>query len=379
MRTMPRSVLKCTAARPGSPSATQSIWKSARATGSPSQSPTFAASPQISTRVMPGRGVAVAGGGRVQRGRARPLDEERQRRVVEQVEHADLAPGQVDAVGAAAVTVDGGPAEPRLDRGDVVDGDHPGQPAATGLGARLDRLAERRLVGGRVVQRRDDLEVDTVRQREHEVAGAEARVQTTVVESGTERRAESLGGGTEPVRTGRVGEMVESHVSTISPAAQAPNPGCSSVGDEVLRHREEQVVRLGLADRHPRALAGERPDDDTGGARRPRRSRRSARRAAARRSSPASPAPRPALLAQRALHPRRAPRPGRRPAPAARPRRASDAIAAACATPLTPNGTAVLRSASATGSCATAKPTRSPASPYALEKVRSTATFGRSR
>ena len=40
-----------------------------------------------------------------------------------------------------------------------------------------------------------------------------------------------------------------------------------------------------------------------------------------------------------------------------------EATAAACAIEFTPNGTAVLRSALATGSCATAYPTRSPASP----------------
>lgn len=57
----------------------------------------------------------------------------------------------------------------------------------------------------------------------------------------------------------------------------------------------------------------------------------------------------------------------------------SDAIAATWASELTPKGIAALRSASATGSCATAYPTRSPARPYALEKVRSTATLGRSR
>ena len=58
---------------------------------------------------------------------------------------------------------------------------------------------------------------------------------------------------------------------------------------------------------------------------------------------------------------------------------ASDAIAADCAMAETPNGTAHLRSASATGSCATAYPTRSPARPYAFENVRRTQTFGRSR
>ena len=57
----------------------------------------------------------------------------------------------------------------------------------------------------------------------------------------------------------------------------------------------------------------------------------------------------------------------------------SEATAATWASELTPNGVAVLRIAAATSGCATAKPTRSPARPYALEKVRRTTTLGRSR
>jgi UDP-N-acetylglucosamine 1-carboxyvinyltransferase len=56
-----------------------------------------------------------------------------------------------------------------------------------------------------------------------------------------------------------------------------------------------------------------------------------------------------------------------------------EATAAACAIELTVNGSMVLRTASATGSWPIRKPTRRPARPYALEKVRSTATLGRSR
>src|ERR1022692_13360 len=58
---------------------------------------------------------------------------------------------------------------------------------------------------------------------------------------------------------------------------------------------------------------------------------------------------------------------------------ASEATAAACASAFTEKVSMVLRAASATGSCPIRYPTRRPASPYALEKVRSTATFGRSR
>ncbi len=58
---------------------------------------------------------------------------------------------------------------------------------------------------------------------------------------------------------------------------------------------------------------------------------------------------------------------------------ASEATAAACAMLFTLNGSMTVRAAAATGSCAIMNPVRRPARPYALEKVRRTATFGRSR
>ena len=221
MRTTPLPVLKCTADSPGSPSSTQSIWKSARATGSPSHSPTLA---RVAADLHPGdpRGVlAVGDRGRVQSPVALPLDEERQRRVVEQVEHPDLPPGQVDAVRPPAMAGDRRTSQPGLDRGQVVHGHDPREPATAGLAARLDRLPERRLVGSRVVERRDDLEVDAVREREQEVAGAEARVQPAVTKTRTECGAQPLRAGTETFGSGGVGEVVESHPSTFSPVARA--------------------------------------------------------------------------------------------------------------------------------------------------------------
>src|SRR6266568_3756559 len=58
---------------------------------------------------------------------------------------------------------------------------------------------------------------------------------------------------------------------------------------------------------------------------------------------------------------------------------ASEAVAAVWASELTLNGSMVVRTALATGSGPIRKPTRSPARPCALEKVRSTARFGWSR
>ena len=88
-----------------------------------------------------------------------PLHEERQLRVGLQPLDADLLPAQLEAVGPVPVALHGLAAEPGLDRGDVVDGDDPAEPAAAERGAGAHRLAERRLVGGRVVEHLDDLEV----------------------------------------------------------------------------------------------------------------------------------------------------------------------------------------------------------------------------
>jgi hypothetical protein len=86
-------------------------------------------------------------------GIAQPLHEERQLRVVHQVVDADLPPLQVDAVGPDPVPVDGRAAQPPLDRGDVVDRDHPPEPASAVGSPPPHRLTERRAIGGGVVER----------------------------------------------------------------------------------------------------------------------------------------------------------------------------------------------------------------------------------
>ena len=121
-----------------------------------------------------------------------PLDEERQLRVGLQALHADLAPAQLDAVGTVPVALDGLAAEPLLDLADVVDRDDPAEPAAAERGAGADGLAERCLVGGRVVEHLDDLDVGAGGQRQHHVAGAEAGVDAAVAELLAEQRADAV-------------------------------------------------------------------------------------------------------------------------------------------------------------------------------------------
>ena len=69
-----------------------------------------------------------------------------------------------------------------LEGTDVVDRHDPAEPAAAERRACLHGLAERCLVGGRVVERLDDLEVGAVGEREGAVARAEARVDAAVEE-----------------------------------------------------------------------------------------------------------------------------------------------------------------------------------------------------
>ena len=109
---------------------------------------------------------------------------------------------QLGAVGAVPVAGDRLAAEPLLDRRDVVDRDDPAEPAAAEGGAGAHGLAERRLVGGRVVEHLDDLEVGVVRQRQDHVAGPEARVHATVDEVTAEQPPDALGGAGEAVRAG---------------------------------------------------------------------------------------------------------------------------------------------------------------------------------
>jgi hypothetical protein len=125
-------------------------------------------------------------------GVAVPLHEERHLRVLGHVVDADLPPMEVEAVRAPAVPVCGGPAQALLEHGDVRHRDHPRQPTAARLGARLHSTPERCTLGGRMVERADDLEVAPVSERQDEVAGAERRMQPTVDERGAEPRADPL-------------------------------------------------------------------------------------------------------------------------------------------------------------------------------------------
>ena len=182
---------------------------SGASTVSPSHSLTRCGSPAISRQAR--ENVAVGAVAGVQLGGDLPLDEERQLRVGDQAVDADLLPAQLGAVGAVAVAVGGLAAEPLLDDGDVVDRDDPAEPAAAERGAGAHRLAERRLVGGGVVEHLDDLEVGVAGQRQDHVAGAEAGMHAAVDEVRAEQSPEALGGAGQAIGSGGEGEVVQAH------------------------------------------------------------------------------------------------------------------------------------------------------------------------
>ena len=153
-------------------------------------------------------GVRVVGG---VRHTLLPLDEEGELRVGLQALDPELAPAQLDPVGAVPVAEDGLAAEPALLLGDVVDLDDPPEPAAACLGARAHDLPEGRLVAGGVVEHLDDLDVPLVGERKDDVARPEARVDSPVDRRDADLLREALRRGLETVTLGGIDDVVNSH------------------------------------------------------------------------------------------------------------------------------------------------------------------------
>src|SRR5690606_28336371 len=125
-----------------------------------------------------------------------PLDEEGQLRIGERALDADLLPQELTAVGQATVARDGLAVQALLDLFDLgVDADDPAHPAATGLGAGAHDLAEGGLVGARVVEDLDDLDITLVGERQDHVARAETRVDPPIDSGHAKCLAQTLGCG----------------------------------------------------------------------------------------------------------------------------------------------------------------------------------------
>ena len=222
IRTRPSGVCSCAARMPGVPcGATHSTLTSSSgaSTLSPSHSLTRCGSPAISMPASEMVPSAPADGWRS--ADDLPLDEERELRVGDQAVDADLLPPELGAVGAVPVAGDRGAAEALLDGRDVRDRDDPAEPAAAERGAGPHGLAERRLVGGGVVEALDDLEVGRVGERKDHVARAEPRVHATVDELAPQRRAQAGGSARESVRSGGVRQVIQAHVRHSQPVAIA--------------------------------------------------------------------------------------------------------------------------------------------------------------
>jgi hypothetical protein len=97
----------------------------------------------------------------------------------------------------------------------VVDLDDPAKPATAGLGAGPHDLAEGGLVGRRVVENLDDLDVTLVGEREDDIASAEARVDSPVDRLDTQCSGEALGRGPRTVLLGRIDDVINSHVDNL--------------------------------------------------------------------------------------------------------------------------------------------------------------------
>ena len=186
-----------------------------------------------------------AAGRGVQGGIAVPLDEVGQLRVGQQVQHAELVPGQQLAVRQVSLSLDRRPADPLLEPVEVVHRDHPAQPAAA-LGAPgPHRLAERCLVRGRVVEHVDHLQVAASGQRQDVVPGAEPRVQPPVPELDAHPLTQPLRRPRQPFGSSREGQVIQVHadivavrVSGFSPRASAPGrPGGAAAGRGGTRTR----------------------------------------------------------------------------------------------------------------------------------------------
>ena len=157
-----------------------------------------------------------------------PADEERQLAIDQEILHADLLPLQQHPIGSIPVAFDRGPTDPRLDRTKIIGGDDPAQPAAPGLGTGPHSLAERGLVGRWMIEDGDNLDVVSVGQREDLIAGAEARMETTVGESGSQLFPESLRGCIQALRPGRVGQVIQMHASLLPGGPQTGSAGWRS-------------------------------------------------------------------------------------------------------------------------------------------------------
>src|SRR4029453_8822371 len=105
-----------------------------------------------------------------------------------------------------------------LDRRKIIDCDHPTQPTTTLRRSCPNCLAKRRLIGGRVIQDPDYLQIVPVRQWQDPVAGAEPRMEPAVAKGHPQLRSEPPCRGRRAFRPGSEGQGVQMHARIVAGA-----------------------------------------------------------------------------------------------------------------------------------------------------------------
>ena len=112
---------------------------------------------------------------------ALPFHEERKLRVSHDVDDSELLPIEVVSVRPDPMAGPSLPAQAGFHRADVVNGDDPGEPAATIRRTPRYCLAERGLLGGRVIKCCDHLDVAAAGKGQDEVSGPELRMPSSIL------------------------------------------------------------------------------------------------------------------------------------------------------------------------------------------------------
>ncbi len=157
--------------------------------------------------------------------RAVPTDEEWHLRGVHRVQHAELVPAQLDAVGTYSVPASGGASEALLDCGDVVHGQNPTQPPAAVLGALVNSSPEGRLLGRRMVESAHHFDIRTTGDGQDEVSGSKRWVSTTVQERAAEIGTDALDNVGDLAGRAGVGQMVKPHNGILPNGCTRPRGG----------------------------------------------------------------------------------------------------------------------------------------------------------
>src|SRR5690606_19650385 len=121
--------------------------------------------------------------------------------------------------GEVAGAGDRGTLESLLVGGEVIDADNPSEPAAAHLGTGANGLAERRLLGGRVLEHLDHLDVAGIGERDDVVARAKPWMEASILEFRAQLSGEALGISSETGGANCKDQVVHMHAAIVPPLA----------------------------------------------------------------------------------------------------------------------------------------------------------------